>query len=107
MKKYILLLLIPIFIITGAGLFIISSKFKNKNKIAEIDKEFKRDKAFIHDDLDDLPLLLFENKDSKKDYFVILLSGDGGRKGFINVVAKTISEKGVSVVGLNLLPFLI
>jgi type IV secretory pathway VirJ component len=106
MKKYIFLILIPFFIITGAGLFIFNSIIKNKNKIAEIDQEFKHDTAFIHDDLKDLPLLLFENKDSKKDYFVILISGDGGWKGFINVVAKTFSEKGVSVVGLNLVPYL-
>ena len=71
----------------------------------EIKARFVKDSAFVLDDLTDLPLLKFENDTSKKDYFVILFAGDGGWRGFINVCAKTISGKGVDVVGFNTLPY--
>jgi type IV secretory pathway VirJ component len=106
MKKYLILVSILFISIVLAGLFIFSTFRDTQNETVEIDQEFDKDTAFIHDDLDDLPLLLFENKDSKKDYFIILISGDGGWRGFINIVGKVISEQGVSVVGLNLIPYL-
>jgi type IV secretory pathway VirJ component len=106
MKKYIFIISIPLVIILLTGLLALNALQNNKNQTLEITKKFENDSAFVQDDLKDLPLLLFENKDSKKDYFVILISGDGGWRGFINNVAKAISEKGVSVIGLNLLPYL-
>jgi len=78
----------------------------SRNQTVEITQKFAKDTAFVKDDLKDLPLLLFENKNSEKDYFVILISGDGGWRGFIDIVAKTISEHGPSVVGLNLVGYL-
>lgn len=71
----------------------------------EIKTKFAKDSTFVLDDLTDLPLLKFESDTSTKDYFVIMFSGDGGWRGFINTCAKTISGKGVNVVGFNALPY--
>jgi type IV secretory pathway VirJ component len=71
----------------------------------EIKKTYAKDSTFILDDLSDLPLLKFENDTAHKDYFVLMFSGDGGWRGFVNTCAKTISDKGVNVVGFNALPY--
>jgi type IV secretory pathway VirJ component len=106
MKKIFLFISIAVLSIILAGMFIFGSLQNSINQTSEIRKKFENDTAFIQDDLKDLPLLLFENKNSEKDYFVIIISGDGGWRGFIDNVGKTISEKGPSVVGLNLIPYL-
>lgn len=98
-----------IVIIIGALLFlayqILDSTRNKKQQSLEIKKEFANDSNFIKDDLTDLPLLLFENDKLKKDYFVIMFPGDGGWRDFSDTLAKTISSKGINVIGFNTIPY--
>ncbi len=105
MKKKIIILLFTLFILT-TSFFVCYSMWGTKNQSVEIKNEFKKDSIFIQDDLSDLPLIKFDAINSKKDYFVILISGDGGWRGFINKVGQKISEKGIPVIGLNTIPYL-
>jgi type IV secretory pathway VirJ component len=106
MKKIIFFASIVIMGISFTGMYILGVFQNDKNQTAEIEKKIEKDSVFIKDDLKDLPLLLFENTKSEKDYFVILFSGDGGWRGFIHQLAQTISDKGTSVVRVNVLYYL-
>lgn len=56
-------------------------------------------------DLKDLPLVEVPAKASSSETFAVILSGDGGWAGIDRDLAGIISEKGVSVVGLNSLQY--
>lgn len=103
-RKFFWIPLIFIAILIIAIIFYNFSHVELKQSAA-IKAHYSKDSTFIRDDLTDLPLLKFGNDTTGKDYFVILFSGDGGWRGFINTCATTISEKGVSVVGFNVLPY--
>ena len=106
MKRYILLIFFAVCLVSIGGIFLFGSFRSKKSQTVEIVRKFEKDSAFVQDNLSDLPLMLYENKAGTKDYFVILISGDGGWRGFIDQVAKKMSSKGISVVGLNLVGYL-
>ena len=52
-----------------------------------------------------LPLIEIPAKGTAKDVYAILISGDGGWAGIDRSLGKSLSEQGVSVVGLNSLKY--
>jgi type IV secretory pathway VirJ component len=78
---------------------------KSANQSIVIKNKFNKDTVFIKDNLTDLPLLLFEAKLPQNEYFIILFSGDGGWRGFIDLLGKTLAQNGTNVVGWNAIPY--
>jgi type IV secretory pathway VirJ component len=52
-----------------------------------------------------LPLVEVQSATNDRDCFVILLTGDGGWAGIDKALAKSISDKGIPVVGFNTLEY--
>jgi type IV secretory pathway VirJ component len=77
----------------------------SKNQSVEIVREFAKQKEFMQDNLQDLPLLRFEATNSKSDYFIFLLPGDGGWRDFIDYLSNYMSGSGINVVGFNTIPY--
>jgi type IV secretory pathway VirJ component len=80
---------------------------KNRlNQTDKIAKAFRDNIEFKHDNLSDLPLLKFEAKKDRKNYFVIIIPGDGGWRDVVDFVSKKLALSGINVVGLNTIPYL-
>jgi len=82
--------------------------FYNKdtyNHSVAIKNQYKSFDAFKNDSLTDLPLLRFEAKPSKRNFFVIFIPGDGGWRDVIKTVSKDLASKGINVVGINTIPY--
>ena len=75
------------------------------NHSVEITNQYKFTQSFKRDSLTDLPLLRFEAKPSKRNFFVILIPGDGGWRDVIKTVSKDLASKGINVVGINTIPY--
>jgi type IV secretory pathway VirJ component len=75
------------------------------NHSAEITKQYKSFSSFQADSLTDLPLLRFEAKVSRKNFFVIFIPGDGGWRDVIKTISKDLAKKGINVVGINSIPY--
>jgi type IV secretory pathway VirJ component len=103
--RKILIIVITISALIFIAYHIIDLTRNKRQQSLEIKKKFAKDSTFIKDDLTDLPLLLFQNDKLKKDYFVILFSGDGGWRDFSDTLAKIISSKGINVIGFNTIPY--
>ena len=75
------------------------------NHSVEIKNQYKFSQSFKRDSLTDLPLLRFEAKPSKRNFFVILIPGDGGWRDVIKTVSKDLASNGINVVGINTIPY--
>jgi len=104
MRKLLIGLSIFLLLLVSAW-FILNSTRKKQNQTREISREFATQPAFVKDNLQDLPLLRFEAKNSPLDYFVILIPGDGGWRDFINYLSGYMAGKGINVVGMNTIPY--
>ena len=58
-----------------------------------------------HDSTRGLPLIEIPGKGEQRDVFAVLISGDGGWAGIDRELARTFSDAGVDVVGLNSLRY--
>lgn len=104
MKKLLIVLSIILLLLVSAWLILESTRKKN-NQSKEISLEFAKQPAFVKDNLQDLPLLRFESKNSPVDYFVILIPGDGGWRDFIDYLSGYMAGNGINVVGFNTIPY--
>jgi type IV secretory pathway VirJ component len=71
-------------------------KLVEKNKI---------DRSSSSNELKDLPLVEVVSKDTSRDLMAVIISGDGGWAGIDRDLGNTLSDQGVSVVGLNSLRY--
>ncbi len=104
MKKFIIIPGIVIILLIITWLIIDSHRIKTRQS-AEIKREFAMDSAFAKDDLADLPLLYYKSPQSQTDYFIIMISGDGGWRDFIDTLSASLAKKGIPVVGFNTIPY--
>ncbi len=77
-----------------------------RSSFAKLAFSFDTTTATVTPDLiGDLPLIELPVKESKSDYFALLLSGDGGWAGIDKQLAGYLSSQGIPVVGLNSLKY--
>jgi type IV secretory pathway VirJ component len=75
------------------------------NQTSEIIKKFKNSQVFKNDNLIDLPLLKFEARVNKKNFFVLFFPGDGGWRDVVDYISKHLADNGINVVGFNTIPY--
>jgi type IV secretory pathway VirJ component len=75
------------------------------NQTSEIIKKYKNSQEFKKDCLVDLPLLKFEAKVNRKNFFVIFFPGDGGWRDVVDYMSKHLADNGINVVGFNTIPY--
>jgi type IV secretory pathway VirJ component len=85
------------------GGFYITRVRKNQSK--EIALQYLSHKSFIEDNLQDLPLLQYKSSKASAEYFIIMFSGDGGWRDFIDYLSNFISGNGIHVIGFNTIPY--
>ncbi len=83
-----------------------------KNWLPQFQETFKRIVAkddstppSLHQSTKDLPLIEVAAAQPERDFFAVVVSGDGGWAGIDRQIAKTLGKDGVPVVGLNSLKY--
>jgi type IV secretory pathway VirJ component len=92
-------------LLLGIAIAVILFHKDKVNQTVEISKLYHNNSEFKNDNLSNLPLLKFEVKNSKKNYFLILIPGDGGWRDVIDYISKNLAKNGINVVGFNTIPY--